>query len=543
MGLTIRVTINPEAITAEQWAAVYQESLLLLQKFPVPLMRLVEETRHGQKCYVYTSEIVQGQDTSDENWRISGDLVSYQHGETFDLHRQKTREFRERRIDDDRDVLWADGADLHDPTGNGYQLFGGKTQGYPYHLAVLAVAILLESRFPQRAFVFGDIERFQVEQMVQWANAVLETPVVEPVCFDGERLYHRLTALYSDPALVIARFKALFLGTAEEELAWLLRLADENAVSHDLKNDLRHYQSLNQIGAIKLISKFLSVTQDLPRLIELVLAANQLQPARKSFTLQELLKVLCQHFVTFTPADREPLDLFVRKADTLLNIQDTFVQIFLNFGGAPSAIDYFMESAALLDYFAVHAPKQRTQFRKIIAEAEENCQGRLREVQELIEQLEKREAARQESSTDERNDAQTTTDELSHSPILPGTAYILQQAHRQQEDFPEVETLATALGHPLQKIVQTHADVFAVADRDLLLTMLTRATYEQQIILRASAWQQIDQEQDVAILRTLLALALISRQEATFWRLRIYIFEHSELWTCLVAPMGTESVA
>jgi hypothetical protein len=543
MGLTIRVTINPDAITAEEWAAVYEESLLLLEKFPVPLMRLVEEARHEQKCYVYTPAIVEGRGTSYENWRISGDLVSYQHGETFDLHRDRAREFRERRNEDDRDVLWADGDDLHDPTGNGYRLFGGKTQGYPYHLAVLAVAILLESRFSQRAFVFGDIERFQVEQMVQWANAILATPVVEPVCFDGERLYHRLTALYSDPALVIARFKTLFLGTEEEAFAWLLRLADESAVIHDFKTDLRHYQSLNQIGVIKLISKFLSVTPDLPRLIALVLAANQIEPERKPFTLQELLKVLCQHFVTITPADREPLDLFIRKADTLLNIQDTFMQIFLNFGGAPSVIDYFMESASLLDHFAAHAPKQRARFRKIITEAEQLCRERLQEVQDLINQLEKAEAARTEEGADEQANAQSASELTAASFALPGAAYILQQVYRQQEHFPEVKTLATALGQPLQKIMQTHADLFSVVDRDLLLTLLTRATYEQQIILRASAWQRIDQERDLTILRRLLALTLISRQEATFWRLRIYVLEHSKLWPYLIAPTEAETGA
>ncbi len=543
MGLSIRITINPDDITAEQWAAVYDESLLLLAKFPAPLMRLVEETRHGQKCYVYTPDIVEGRGTSDENWRISGDLVSYQHGETFDLHRKQMREFQERRNDDDRDVLWVDEEDLHYPTGNGFQRFGGKTQGYPYHLAVLAVAILLESRFPQRAFVFGDIERFQVEQMVKWANAVLDTPVVEPVCFDGERLYHRLTALYPDPTQVITRFKALFLGTEAEELAWLLRLADESAVSHDLKRDLRDYQSLNQIGAIKLIATFLSVTQDLPRLIDLVLAANQLEPKRKPFTLPELLKVLCHHFVTIPPADREPLDLFVHKADTLLNMQDTFVQIFLNFGGAPSAMDYFIEAAALLDHFAAYAPKQRSRFRKIITEAEQSCREQLQEVQELINQLEKREAARKEAGADEEVNAQAASALTAVSSALPGTAYILQQIYRQQEQFPQVETLATALGQPVQKIIQAHADVFAVADRALLLTMLTRATYEQQIILRASAWQRIDQEQDVTILRSLLALALIARQEATFWRLRIYVLEHSELWPYLIASTDEETAA
>ncbi len=67
----------------------------------------------------------------------------------------------------------------------------------------------------------------------------------------------------------------------------------------------------------------------------------------KPFTLPELLKVLCQHFVTIPAIEQEPLDLFVRQADAMLNIQDTFVQIVLNFGGAPSAMDYFVEIVIL----------------------------------------------------------------------------------------------------------------------------------------------------------------------------------------------------
>ena len=40
----------------------------------------------------------------------------------------------------------------------------------------------------------------------------------------------------------------------------------------------------------------------------------------------------------------------------------------------------------------------------------------------------------------------------------------------------------------------------------------------------------IDQEENVDILKSILALSHISNQEISFWRWRIYILEHQSLW-------------
>ena len=53
---------------------------------------------------------------------------------------------------------------LDDSPVHGRDIFGNKTQGEPFHLAVLAVAMVIETRLPRQAFVFGDFDRQQCER-------------------------------------------------------------------------------------------------------------------------------------------------------------------------------------------------------------------------------------------------------------------------------------------------------------------------------------------------------------------------------------------
>ena len=76
MGLFIHLTVNPQGITPAQWEQVYQESLWVLQKFPLPLMRLHREEIAGQKRYVYTRDLVAAPGAEDEHWAVCGDLLS-----------------------------------------------------------------------------------------------------------------------------------------------------------------------------------------------------------------------------------------------------------------------------------------------------------------------------------------------------------------------------------------------------------------------------------------------------------------------------------
>ena len=87
MGLFLHLYIKPDKIAAETWESVYQESLILLRKFPAPLMRVDHEEIGSKTRIVFTPDIVCEANTQTEHWDVIGDLSSYQRAESFCLYR------------------------------------------------------------------------------------------------------------------------------------------------------------------------------------------------------------------------------------------------------------------------------------------------------------------------------------------------------------------------------------------------------------------------------------------------------------------------
>lgn len=532
MGLFIHLTVNSHNIAPEQWEETYQESLLLLKRFPAPLMRLHREEIHGQKRYMLTTNIIKEKDTQDEHWEIDGDLLSYQRAETFQLYRHLKQWLPNK---DDKEVLWADEDSLDYVEGNGVDIFGYKTQGYPYHLAVLAVAILFESRFPNNIYLIGDIDRTQVESVITWMNRILATPVTVPVCLDGKSLYTRLDSLYDDSSLAIRRFKTLYRDTDKEQLETLLRYGNRTLVLQEWTEELRYYSSLSQLGVIKLISQFLSVTQDIRQLIEIVIEAGKTQ-SESEFTLEELLRVLGNKFITIEEKEREPLDLFVRSSETLMDITSAFAEVFMTLGGAPSFIDFYIARSELLEIFSSYDPAKRDTFNQILEACEKKCQEELAQTKTLIGELEKSEE--QETSEDAEAEVGTSGLAIPQSEtetIAHEEEYIVKQFQHHKKEYKHPDQAAKKIGIQLQQIIREISDVFGVGvDREYYLAGIYKATYQNGLALRESTWLQIDQEQNIQILKSLLAFSFISERESSFWDWRIYILEHSELWHYLI---------
>ena len=103
------------------------------------------------------------------------------------------------------DVLWTDDLKNDWFFGIGTMVFDGKIQSCRYGDAVIAVAMLVESRLPGKAFVFGDIEKADIAEAIRWTADFLDKPLTVPVCHDIENLYRRLTAAFSNPVDMIKR--------------------------------------------------------------------------------------------------------------------------------------------------------------------------------------------------------------------------------------------------------------------------------------------------------------------------------------------------
>ena len=540
MGLFINLTAQLNRIEPSDWEAAYRDSLVLLQRFPATLIRHDSQKVGEHRRYLSTDNIICDPGGEDECWLISGDRDSGRHAEGFSLYRRIHRQpGYDSAPDPDRDVLWAEeGAIDYRDGGEGINLFGNKTQGYPYHLALLAVAALFEHRFPGRCFVYGDIDQESARQIVRWVNAVLPDEPVEigvPVCFEDPSLYRRLASLYDHQKLLLERFRTLFHGSEEETLQVLLAYAERDGLRQSLAADLNSYQSLSQRGATAILSSYLSATQDLEAVMDLVQAANQsrTQPA---FTLEDLLKVLCRGFVTLDFSERAPLSVLSRPVERMATIEETFSQVFMSLAGAPSDMGFHIDRIALLESFAARAPDRREQFLEIIHTAEDHCRKTLAEIADAAGQRRSGETAALVEDGAGTTDQVLLKEDATHHPEkgLPGVSYILWQIEEQREEFSHREQAIEMICQGVNRIIREDQDMFGATDRQHYLDLIGWAGEKQGIRLWREAWKEIDEESDLSILKCLTALFLISEREINFWHTRIHILEHKTLWPRLL---------
>ena len=107
MGIYLNLIVNPQGITQEAWEAAYEESCLLIEQFPIPLIKFDFEEKYNQKRLVLTKNLFEHKGSNQEHWdwEMSGDLLSGHCAESFRLtrmlnqieQRQKNRTLQEHR--------------------------------------------------------------------------------------------------------------------------------------------------------------------------------------------------------------------------------------------------------------------------------------------------------------------------------------------------------------------------------------------------------------------------------------------------------------
>ena len=164
MGIFIYLSIS-ESVTKDEWASVYGETLRLVEAFP--LAERMEVSIRGIKtiCLVPTKEREERYGWHDEKvqtgWFADGDYESFCTAEAYFLPKNLVTD--EEYDPDAPDAMfrvlpsyldydWKDSR-----FSRCYELWGAKTQGEPYHMYLLAIACLIESRLGSKAFVYGDI--------------------------------------------------------------------------------------------------------------------------------------------------------------------------------------------------------------------------------------------------------------------------------------------------------------------------------------------------------------------------------------------------
>ena len=231
MGIYLRLYVS-DTITQEEWEPAYEESLKLVEKFP--LMELQDDYYGFTRRYVGVKageRMIRGK----RGWIVDGDLESRLYAERFGL----PRELEPPQEKEPVDVLFSflEEEDLEQIPGvhvrNRSRIFWDrKTQGLPVHMYMLGVACLLEDMLPGKVVCSGNISLTQCEEAVYMASEALGRNVRVPVRYDPFRLYARVHDMHLSLRDRVYVYLSLYEGPRDEEmLQFFRRCFDEEELS------------------------------------------------------------------------------------------------------------------------------------------------------------------------------------------------------------------------------------------------------------------------------------------------------------------------
>jgi hypothetical protein len=256
LGTYISLSILPKNISNSDWEDVYEESLKLVKSFPFAHVEEREYWGFKVPVYAHANEKI----IPERHWAIMGDLHSKQYAETFRLYKDLEKYKAQQKYRVKRDILLEEEQQVY--------VFDSKTQGYQYHLCILAIAMLIESRFPKNALVSGNIDLEQCIKAKDWADQHLSQPIKLPVRVQIDQLFSRFSNFNNELERIDAIGSLLIAET--EELFNMIHTYFSNETFHLwFFKKIKTFSSPNQLGALRLLIYYLNVTCNLKNLLYL----------------------------------------------------------------------------------------------------------------------------------------------------------------------------------------------------------------------------------------------------------------------------------
>lgn len=277
MGIYIRLAIS-EAVTKEEWEKVYNETLQLVEVFPLAERRRINikgieticltKTIEREHVYGWNNEIIE------VGWETNGDSDYLKTAESYYIPKDL---IEEREINENAEdaMLAALPACLGYDWGvervsHVYNLWGGKSQGEPYHMYLLAIACLIENRLKHKAYVYGDITCGQCVAAIAIANKYLEKKITLPDRCVINRLYDRVSRLNFNAKDKLKIFISEYLGKKEEKFGEFIRTNYSKDVCYTYWKDMFEDSIIGTFGFDNAFNKYLLWGFDLSELCKLV---------------------------------------------------------------------------------------------------------------------------------------------------------------------------------------------------------------------------------------------------------------------------------
>ncbi len=501
MGVYVRLSIDPEGIVPAAWKDFYRQARDFLTGHPDGLVGLRREPVKGTTRLVYSRQLEhEPQDPAQRHLRVSGDLASMTHGESFclyeDLGHYRTRQPSTVPRDLLRAVLKGD---------QGVTVFSEKTQGHPYHLAVLGVAILAEGRFPDCALVSGDINRDQCLDALRTLEEQCGIRAPIPLLVDADRLY---AALIGATPCLESMDRYVCAGTnPEEHIRVLQRHVARETLLDWLAAQVGQHEGRVTLGVLRRFRQWLNAIGDLDGLIDAVCC----RPVGPQLAPEPLASALVATGITLDPDRLAGLDRLDRPATTPDSVYSQLGNAMLDIMGASARnCRYRLGVAAVVARLHERFPAHGDACRETIERETATLVQKLRDLGAQVAHL-----SEDAEGEEESGDGESFVRHQSGAQLSPAQTLILDEFGAALR--PLWDDWQSGLGGRFGTDVEArHGRLMHVAE-------------SQMLALTESGWAWIDAEQDAQMFDLMLLLLSQDDRAELFTNLRRGLFEYRDL--------------
>jgi hypothetical protein len=504
MGISVSLDIFPDRIDANAWRTYYEDTLHFLHAFPMGTVVDVRRETVGRfKRWVYTRNIERdAQDPQQRRWRIVGTLEGLKTAEDFTLHADLGVYRRPNNKD-------STGARLLDMVDEGYGkggrcVFNAKTQGQPYHFALLAIAILAEWRFPDSALASGVIDSGQAEQAIDLLRDHLGETGPLPLLTDPARLYEAIRV--SEPGVAaVDRFMTIYREEPGKGLAELVEYADPDSLMAWVEQQLADYQP-GQLGARRLYGDWLNATADVETLARMAC----LNAGGPRFAPDAFVEGLAATGIALSSEDGERMAILRKPRGHAGSVAYQFGTMFLDMAGLQARqTTCFLGEAAVNERLARLFPGQHQALAKTLRKSTAALREQMMTLVESFEQL-----SQQADEDPEIGDASSLLDYEPGEPLSETQEMILDAFASNAAS--SIEMLRSEIHTKLPP---------SMGPREVLLGMCD----QHSIALSEDAWAWIDAETNADLIDVLTWIASIQDRSERFAHLRRALMTHREL--------------
>ncbi|MBF0181814.1 MAG: hypothetical protein HQM03_17495 [Magnetococcales bacterium] len=507
MGIHVYLDIFPERIDPETWHALYLETLRLLKSWPGGMIGLREETIGDCKRLTNSRDIEHDKDDPvKRRWKVEGDQESGETGETFEMYAHLDRYHRSEKIiaKDHSSLL----VNLTYSGKAGCNIFENKTQGHPYHYAMLAVAMLAENAFPNAALACGGITLDQARKAQQIIRKILDRDVALPIAVDGERLLRELIR-QDGMEEGIQQFFLAYHGEDDDGIRIVARNVESSILQNCYARFLANCPKPKTVGFDGACQDWINADGDLSALIDMA-CLNEAGPKADPVEMGESL------VNTWLTAPADTIRSLPRPEEHKVE--------------SPGVEDLFSYSMMLMYGMQglqtrIHVPVETVlaEFQKIFPDRfDEIRQAVLMQHDKLLETLRTldKEYAQTKQGVQEKQDdiQQNSSCEMCDLHHLGDSGSLPDEMNEM------IESVSHTLKERLQDLLELMPELKGKG-ADRIREAIYKQSRRRYIALSEAGWRWIDQETDVTTLLLVLFLVSVTDDSYYFVRFRDALLE------------------